>query len=420
MKKMLLFLSAIFLLLILLPGCFKDYSESTHRYKIYRPIYKTVKEVRGLIATSPPATIKSMGKITMKDSYLYVVENYNGIHIIDNANPSNPKMVGFIRIPSIRDIAIKNNTLYADMYADLLAIDITDPKNVSVKKVVEKVFQEYSSYKDETPIVWDYVVKDTIVYSKIDLSNHNLGNGVYLGEYSGPWAAGTNGATGANGSAGSTYGTNGSMARFAALSDRLYTVGFNNLGVFNIAEDTKPQFLTRKELDWTVETIFPLADKLFIGTMNGVKIFSITNLDNPTLLGQFAHVRRCDPVVANDKYAFVTLRGGFACGGNTNELHILSIQNITAPSLIKSYTMNSPTGLSLDGNRLFVCDGNVGVKIYDITDVNNLKLITTISDINPYDIITSNKNAIVVCSDGVYQYDYSDMANIKRLSKINK
>ena len=44
------------------------------------------------------------------------------------------------------------------------------------------------------------------------------------------------------------------------------------------------------------------------------------------------------------------------------------------------------------------------------------RLIIAVSE--TYDVIAYNKVAIVVTTDGLYQYDYSDVNNIHLLSKI--
>ena len=41
-----------------------------------------------------------------------------------------------------------------------------------------------------------------------------------------------------------------------------------------------------------------------------------------------------------------------------------------------------------------------------------------ITGMNTYDVIAYNKLALVVAEDGLYQFDYSDLGNIKLLSKI--
>jgi hypothetical protein len=75
-------------------------------------------------------------------------------------------------------------------------------------------------------------------------------------------------------------------------------------------------------------------------------------------------------------------------------------------------------GLSKDGNNLFVCDGKDGLKVYNAADVNNLQLIKQLNDAVDYDVIAQNGIAIVVASNGIYQYDYSDLTNIHLISKL--
>ena len=92
-------------------------------------------------------------------------------------------------------------------------------------------------------------------------------------------------------------------------------------------------------------------------------------------------MQSCDPVIADEKYAYVTLRTGTTCNGVNNRLEILDIANINSPSLVKTYEMTNPHGLSKDGNLLFVCDGANGLKVYNASDVNNLKLITRMKEL---------------------------------------
>lgn len=218
--------------------------------------------------------------------------------------------------------------------------------------------------------------------------------------------------------ASSPFGAGGSMARFAIVDDRMYTVGQSDLSVFNIAAANNPLFTNSKNIGWGIETIFPFRDKLFIGSTTGMFIFSINNPDNPLQAGQFSHVVSCDPVIADDEHAFVTLRGGTMCRGIANQLDVLKLNNLSNPTLVKTYGMTNPHGLSKDDHLLFVCDGTDGLKVFNASNVNSLKLVTHIKGIDTYDVIAYNNLALVVAKDGLYQYDYSDIRNIRLLSKF--
>jgi hypothetical protein len=421
--------NAILLLILILlstvQSCVKDSFKSTRYIKLYTPVTKTLAEVRSEAKLSLPTSLKNPSKIYVKGNYLLISETWKGIHVIDNTNPSGPKNIGFIKVPGNVDMATKNNALYADMNRELWTIDITDPTNPSVKNIIENVFPWYPGAQPtplDTKIIVEYTVKDTLIETSGDVVKEKaqlmffdaLGNAVFSNSATGP-----SGPAGAAGAAGAAYGTGGSMARFAALKERLFTVDGSGLSVFNIASDMKPEFVKRKQVGGLIETIYPFKDNLYIGSLNGMYIYDLVNPDDPAQLSSITHVRSCDPVVANDNNAFVTLRNGTRCWDGVNELHIYSTTSLTKPKLLKKYPMTSPHGLGLSGNLLFICDGTDGLKVFDITDVNDLKLVKHITGINTFDVIPLNGVAIVSCESGIYQYDYKDPNNIRLLSTIN-
>lgn len=215
-------------------------------------------------------------------------------------------------------------------------------------------------------------------------------------------------------------GIAGSMARFALVNNYLYTVGNSDLKIFNISTPNNPAFNYKVNIgSWNIETIFPFKNKLFIGSQNGMYVYNIDNPAQPALDGQFGHVQSCDPVIADDNYAYVTLRSGSKCQGFNNQLDILKLNDFTNPSLVKTYNLTNPHGLSKDGDILFICDGADGLKVYNASDVTNLKLIKRITGPETYDVIANKNIALVVAKDGLYQYDYSNVNNIHLLSKIN-
>jgi hypothetical protein len=147
-------------------------------------------------------------------------------------------------------------------------------------------------------------------------------------------------------------------------------------------------------------------------------IFDNTDPANPVQLSEFTHATSCDPVIATDTRAYVTLRSGTLCGGGSDELNIIDITTLTAPVLLKSYGMWGPYGLGIDGTTLFVCDGAAGLKIYDAADDMDLELLAWFQDIETYDVIPLGGTAIVVGSGGLRLYDYSDPLNITERGTI--
>ena len=82
--------------------------------------------------------------------------------------------------------------------------------------------------------------------------------------------------------------------------------------------------------------------------------------------------------------------------------------------------MTSPYGLGLDGNILFVTEGDDGLKIFDIKDVSKIdqNLLQHMTGFNAYDVIPLNGTLILTGNDGLYQFDYTNLDEIKLLSLI--
>lgn len=410
-------------LLVALPvffsACVKDTCKGTRTYTYYQPIYSTKEDVRKNIKSSPAKALQNPGKICIRGNYIFLNEVDQGIHVIDNTDPSRPKNIAFIAIPGNMDIAVKGDYLYADLYTDMVTLDISNPSNVVLKKAIENIFPEryYSNgflaaSGNNVIVRWDK--RDTTVTESCDAPRWRFdmltSNGAFF-------AAASSTAGGSNVSA-SPIGIGGSMARFTIVNERLYAVNNQNLNVFNISNLASPTQGNKINIGWNIETIYPFKNKLFVGSQNGMYIYNITNPDLPVAAGQFSHVRSCDPVIADDNYAYVTLRSGNACQGFTNQLDIVKLNNITDPVLQKTYQLTNPHGLSKDGDLLFICDGAAGVKLYNAANIMDLKLLQTISGLDTYDVIAMNKVALVVAKSGLYQYSYNDPSNPQLISSI--
>jgi hypothetical protein len=215
-------------------------------------------------------------------------------------------------------------------------------------------------------------------------------------------------------------GKGGSTARFTIANNYLYIVDNQSLRGFNIQNPIDPIFVKKINLNTVVETIFPYKNNLLIGTQTGMYIFDIKYPEIPQLLSIYEHIRSCDPVVAENDVAYVTLRSGNNCNRGQNLLDVIDIKDLRNPKIISSYPMSSPHGLGSDSNLLFVTEGAGGLVVFDTTDSKNLKEIMRFKGFEAVDVIPENNTLIITGADGIYQYDYSDSKNLKLLSKILK
>jgi hypothetical protein len=220
---------------------------------------------------------------------------------------------------------------------------------------------------------------------------------------------------------GSGVGIGGSMARFGIKDNTLYLVDNTNLRIFDISAKISPVKVSDMYVGWGIQTMFLTDKSMFLGTTSGMLIYDISIPLVPNYKSNYSHIRSCDPVIVDDTLAYVTLRSGTTCGSTVNSLDVVNIKNLTSPSLLMTYSFTNPQGLGKDGNILFICDGNAGLKIYDASNPLTITghLLYTYPAINAFDVIPVNGTLIMIGDDGLYQYDYSDIGHITLLSKIS-
>jgi hypothetical protein len=404
---------------LFITGCTKDTCTSKQKYIKYDPVYVSAEEMRKNLIIEAPKAIKQAGKIYYYDHFLMVNELNEGIHIIDNISPKNPKPVAFWKVKGNVDIAIKDGFMYLDQYADMVTYDIKDFLNPKFSCRRNDLFTSFT-FRKESGYLIEYV--KTNITEEVDCFSstsgfQRRGESVLftfdLGKSISPSIV-NNPSTQFNGA----QGQSGSFARFGFANDYLYAIDKSTLRPFHLDPKNCPVPQDAVNVGWDIETLFPYKTNLFIASRSGLHIFNSTNPAKPNFVSFFRHATGCDPVVVENNTAFVTVKGGTSCGGNTNVLDILDISDLASPKRIQSYPMSAPKGLGLARNIIYICDD--GLKIYDRSIIKQIELKAHLR-IDANDVIALGNNLIIVVGDdGYVQYDTSDPSNPKLLSKISR
>lgn len=228
-------------------------------------------------------------------------------------------------------------------------------------------------------------------------------------------------ATTANvqGDNGSSTGQGGSLARFTIAQNHLYIVDDLKLHTYSLANSTTPQLTSTVILGEDIETIYSYKDKLFIGSQSAMYIYSISDASTPKRQGVAEHVRACDPVVADDTVAYVTVRGGTVCGGSLNALYVYDVKQVLSPKERNVIEMSSPWGLGMSGDYLYICQGGNGLSVYDISNRYSPELTTTYADDTYYDVIPYDNLLICMVQGGTLLYEIKPGGGLIKLAKIS-
>ncbi|WP_198172585.1 LVIVD repeat-containing protein [Hymenobacter ginkgonis] len=374
------------------------------QYASYRPLLMTRTTLESSVATLPPQALHNTGKIFIRGPYVFINEKFEGIHVIDNHDPSNPRAISFLRIPGNVDMAVRGNLLYADNGPDLVTVDISDPASAKLSSRVRDAFRELpmpeagpleAAYEpNQRPagavvVGWRKLAPTEAVPIRITYPRNS------------PVFFASNGATTTAATPASSTGKGGSLARFAILNQALYTVDEQSLRLFDLQNPATPVAGPRLPLQFGVETIFPQDHYLFLGTQRGLYIFDVATPAAPRQVSYYQHVVSCDPVVVDGHYAYVTLRSGRTCGGGANVLEVIDLTNLSQPLFARSYPMSAPQGLGAENNRLYVCDD--GLKTFDTSLAPSLRALQHFS--TPVtDVIPNGDYLLAIGPGGLYQY----------------
>lgn len=92
----------------------------------YIPIYIERSDLEASIRTLAPKPIKTASKVVTINNLILIVNQYKGIHIINNSTIQSPENISYIVIPGVKDITYKDGIIYANSAIDLIAINISN------------------------------------------------------------------------------------------------------------------------------------------------------------------------------------------------------------------------------------------------------------------------------------------------------
>jgi hypothetical protein len=314
------------------------------------------------------------GNMSLQDTLLLVSDRTSGVHVFDVSDPGMPERKYVIDLPGNRGTAMKGDILYANDWEALYAIRLEADTFTVVKKIV--TFRYTEMYCG----------------GMVDEGGFGCACGVMDSHDAAPTSTST----------GSSYAT------FAVIDDYLYYFDSGDLVTMDISTPEDPVELSRRRLDWSVETIYPTQGYLYLGGRLGMYIYSRRAPANPVKVGQLVHVRACDPVVVSGRYAYVTLRGGNTCGQVSDVFLVVSVADPTRPEVVSETPLPTPYGLTVDHPLAYVGNGRKGLTLLDVRNATAPDVLDDWPGIVAKDFIWDGDVLYVMEFEGVTLYDVSD------------
>jgi hypothetical protein len=322
--------------------------------------------------------------MSLQDSLLLVTDASNGVHVYDVKDPAAPVAKYVIPLRGARGTAAKDDIMFTNDYKSLLAIRVEADTFTVVKSI-----EDWETH----PIM----PMDGMV-------DGGYGCGCFAEDAVAPSTSGSVG---------------GSYATFAVIDSFLYYFNYSHLVTMDISQPDNPTELSRTPIEWGVETIYPTDEYLFLGGNRGMYIYDRSNPTAPIQIGRMEHFRACDPVVVSGDLAFVTLRGGNACGQSTDILLVVDIKNPSKPVAISETAIKTPYGLALDFPLLYVSMGHYGCKLLDVATPDAPSDVNSWSDPETKDFIWFGDVLYVMSFADVKIYDVTSPDAPALLSQLD-
>lgn len=223
----------------------------------------------------------------------------------------------------------------------------------------------------------------------------------------------------------------GKYKTMTIVGDFMYAVNNTQLLTFDLTDKANPKEIDKQDIGVAIENLYQAENVLFIGSQTNMHIYALgengipqAKSDTPYMaLGEDVNV--CDPVIANSDIAYVTLSTDVwqninGCGQEVsfNELRTYNVSDLENPYLVNTYSCNSPQGMSIDGNFLFMSDGSFGFKIFELDHSGNAKLIGQYDGAS-YDLIAKDRKLLVISKEEIRQYDYTDINDLTLYSTLD-
>jgi hypothetical protein len=214
-----------------------------------------------------------------------------------------------------------------------------------------------------------------------------------------------------------------------SIGNFIYAVDDNHLITINAADPANLSIANDISLGANIQTIYQYNGSLFIGSATQMYIYNIqSNPAAPSLTSSYIYpvlIEPRDPILALDSVIYSTSTSAVGSG----VFRVFDGRDLTNPVLLEENWLQTPRGMDVSGNYLYLCNGRFGIWIYSITDPfrpilesiideNNNLSNGEMGDNDYYDVIVANGQLFCYTKGALLNYDISQPNQPIFLNKI--
>jgi len=222
---------------------------------------------------------------------------------------------------------------------------------------------------------------------------------------------------------------NGSLSRVISIGNYIYAVDDNHLITINADDPTNLAIANNISLGANIQTIYHFNGSLFIGSATQMYVYNIRNNPAaPSLTSSYTYpvlIEPRDPILALDSVIYSTSTSN----GWSGVFRVFDSRDLTNPVLLEENSLQTPRGMDVSGNYLYLCNGLYGISIYSITDPFHPTLESIIDENNIlangemgtndyYDVIAANGQLFCYTKGALLNYNISQPGLPEYLNKI--
>ena len=405
--------------LLAVTACEKEGIETTTHYTRMMPVFALRGDIHDSIQTLEPRLMCHPGAIYARGRYLFVGELDEGFHVIDNSDPEAPTPVAFWQVPGSSQISFVGNRVVMDSYADVVVLSIGNDFSIQLDDFAPNALatggRVGQGHQDEV----------VVGYRMERVSYHYEGPYSPYGCDACDFAGGPRlNAFESDSDPGGGIDLAGSLSRFAVSGDYLYVLDQGQIRPFTVGADSIDVH-DAVYVAWDIETAVARADYLYLGSATGMHVLDLSDPSAPLPVANYRHVRGCDPVAVDGDRAVVTVRDGTDCGSDDalNTLTVLDISDPTNPVELAVHSMLHPHGVAILGERVYVCEGDFGLRSYDFDgDRRQLGQLVAEHEMTSRDVIalpyTDAPVIFTISEHGMQQHIESPSGDLRHASQL--